>query len=621
MFWKGFLRLFSLKRKVKQKPGPGANDDKTESAPRQGKSPFDTNASTPRREKKLPGTTLFASGQEEGPPEISPSAPPQEGDLPSADTSAFNREENLPAAILPAGNVELNTDLAANIAIIQAAYGESADLVVREMETAADPSIKLAVFFIDGLVDDRIVAENIIAPLLAPPAKPPDGEISPAVFFENAQKTLLQAGEVHETFLFEEVFDGLSSGKTVMLLEKSSRALLAGTQGWKERNIEEPATESVVRGPRDSFAENLRNNTALLRLRLKSPRLHIAELQIGELTKTKIALAHIEGLASEELLKEVKRRLERIKIDGILESGYLEEFIEDEPLSPFPQLLRTERPDRVTACLLEGKVAVFTDGTPFVLLVPAFLPEFLTTPEDYYERYFIGSFIRLIRYAAFTISLILPSVYVAIITFHQEMLPTPLILSIASQREGVPFPTFVEALLLELAFEILREAGLRLPRIIGQAVTIVGVIIIGQAAVEAGLVSQFMLIVVSLTAIASFATPVFSLAITMRLLRFALLFLASALGFFGVLAGVYIILLHLVALRSFGFPYLQPLGPVITSELKDTFIRVPSWAMRTRPRLVVPRDTVRQADHLKPGPPPDPITGERAPDEKGADNT
>ena len=548
MFWKIFLRRFRLKRNTKQKLTPEADSSKAQSAPRQRKSP---------------------SG-----------------------------------ASLPGFSAVLSTDLAANIAQILAAYGGSADLVVRELKTATSPSVKLAVLFIDGLVGDYNVADSIIAPLLKPPAELPAPQIPPTTYFEAAKNTLLQTGEVSETFAFEEIFNGLSSGKTAILIEKNNRALLAGTQGWKERGIEEPATESVVRGPRDSFAERLRGNTALLRLRLKSPRLRIEELQIGELTNTKVALAYIQGLASEKLLQEVKTRLKRIKVDGILESGYLEEFIEDEPLSPFPQLLRTERPDRVTACLLEGKVAIFTDGTPFVLLAPAFLPEFLTTPEDYYERYFIGSFIRLIRYAAFVLSLILPSLYVSIITFHQEMLPTPLILSIASQREGVPFPTFVEALLLELTFEILREASLRLPKIVGQAITIVGVIIIGQAAVQAGLVSQFMLIVVALTAIAAFATPVFSLAITERLLRFVLLALASVLGFFGVLAGVYTIFLHLVSLRSFGFPYLQPLGPVIVSDLKDTVVRVPLWAMRTRPRLVVPGDRVRQAEDLKPEPPP-----------------
>ncbi|NMB34844.1 MAG: spore germination protein [Firmicutes bacterium] len=491
---------------------------------------------------------------------------------------------------------------------------------MRELKTATTPSVKLAVIFIDGLVSDRTVAENIIAPLLKPSEEIVSEKVPPITFFETAEKSLLQAGEVSVTSSLEEVFDELSSGKTVVLIGEENRALLAGTQGWKERGVEEPATEAVVRGPRDSFDENLRNNTALLRLRLKSPRLHIEGFQIGVLTKTKVALAYLQGVASDKLLAEVKQRLERIKVDGILESGYLEEFIEDEPLSPFPQLLRTERPDRVTACLLEGKVAIFTDGTPFVLLVPAFLPEFLTTPEDYYERFFIGSFVRFIRYAAFAISLVLPSLYVAIVTFHQEMLPTPLILSIASQREGVPFPTFVEALLLELVFEILREAGLRLPRIIGQAISIVGVIIVGQAAVEAGLFSQFMLIVVSLTAIASFATPVFSLAITLRLLRFALLFLASALGVFGILIGVYIILLHLVSLRSFGFPYLKPLGPVIASDLKDTFVRIPLWAMRTRPRLIVPpRDTIRQVESLKPEPPID--TGKRITDKRGDEET
>ncbi len=558
------MRPFRLKSKAKQKPAPGTEGGKAQDAPWQESHPA---PGAPRPEKNPGGVSA------------------------------------------PISDAELCRDLAANIARITAAYGESADLVVREIETATVPSFKLAIFFIDGLVDNYTVAESIIAPLLTPPAVLSAGENTAVDFYENVKKTLLQAGDISETPSLVDIFDGLPGGKTVILVEENNRALLAGTQGWKERGIEEPATESVVRGPRDSFSENLRDNTALLRLRLKSPRLRIEEFKIGELTRTGIALAYIQDLASEKLLQEVRLRLKRIKVDGILESGYLEEFIEDEPLSPFPQLLRSERPDRVTAFLLEGKVAILTSGTPFVLLVPSFLPEFLTTPEDYYERYFIGSFVRLIRYMAFAISLIFPSLYVAIITFHQEMLPTPLILSIASQREGVPFPTFVEAFLLELAFELLREAGLRLPKIIGQAVTIVGVIIIGQAAVQAGLVSQFMLVVVALTAIASFATPVFSLAITTRLLRFVLLFLASALGFFGVLAGVYTIALHLVSLRSFGFPYLKPLGPVIASDLKDSFIRVPFWAMRTRPRLVVPRDIIRQAPDLKPKPPADPGDG------------
>jgi spore germination protein KA len=529
------------------------------------------------------------------------------------------QESRPPAGPAPAADADLSIDLAANIARITAAYGESADLVVREIETATTPAVKLAIFFIDGLVTNLAVTEGVIAPLLAPPAELSAQAKPHTTFFETANKNLLQVGEVNEALTYEDIFTGLASGKTAVLIDKNSRALLTGTEGWKERGIEEPATESVVRGPRDSFAERLRSNTALLRLRLKSSRLRIEQFQLGELTKTTIALAYIQGLATDKLLQEVKKRLKRIKIDGILESGYLEEFIEDEPLSPFPQLLRSERPDRVAASLLEGKVAIFTDGTPFVLLVPSFLPEFLSTPEDYYERYFIGSFIRLIRYVAITISLVLPSVYVAIITFHQEMLPTELILSIASQREGIPFPTFVEAFLLELVFEILREAGLRLPRVVGQAVSIVGVIIIGQAAVQAGLVSQFMLIIVALTAVASFATPVFSLAITMRLLRFVLLILASTLGFFGILAGIYTIFLHLVSLRSFGFPYLKPLGPVMLSDLKDTFVRVPFWAMRTRPRLVVPQDRVRQAEGLKPKPPQYREKSEA--DNKGGDDT
>jgi spore germination protein KA len=512
-------------------------------------------------------------------------------------------ENNLAGDNEPINKV-LGTDLEANIARVRRAFGESSDLIVRELETATTPPFKLAALFIDGLTDGYTVANNVIAPLLTAPINFPGNENgAPLNFFKNTEKKFLQVGEVYKTSKLEKIYTDLSSGKTILLFDKINIALVTGTPGWKERAIDEPATESVVRGPRDSFTEKLRDNTSLLRVRLKTHRLRFEETQIGELTKTTVVLAYIKDLASEKLIQEIKDRLGRIKIAGILESGYLEEFIEDEPLSPFPQLLRSERPDRVTACLLEGKVAILTDGTPFVLMAPAFLSEFLTTPEDYYERFFIGSFVRMIRYAAFVISLVLPSIYVSIVTYHQEMLPTPLILSIASQREGVPFPTFVEAFFLEIIFEILREAGIRLPKIIGQAITIVGVIIIGQAAVQAGLVSQFMLIVVSLTAIASFATPVFSLAITMRLLRFVLLLLSSVLGFFGVLVGVYAIFIHLVSLRSFGFPYLKPFGPVYVSDLKDTVVRVPLWAMRTRPRLVTPLDKFQQAEDLGPKPP------------------
>jgi spore germination protein KA len=284
----------------------------------------------------------------------------------------------------------------------------------------------------------------------------------------------------------------------------------------------------------------------------------------------------------------------------VLESGYLEEFIEDNPYSPFPQVVHTERPDRVTASLLEGRVAILTDGTPFALIVPAEFITLMQSPEDYYERYMVATAIRWLRYIGFAMSLLLPSLYIAITTFHQEMIPTRLLISLAAAREGVPFPALVEALMMEFTFEALREAGIRLPRAVGQAVSIVGALVIGQAAVQAGIVSPLMVIVVAITGIASFMNPAFNIALTMRLMRFPLMLLAATLGLFGVMVGILAILIHLAGLRSFGVPYLSSLAPLHTKDLKDVAVRAPWWAMDNRPAETAKLNRRRQSRGQKP---------------------
>jgi len=271
----------------------------------------------------------------------------------------------------------------------------------------------------------------------------------------------------------------------------------------------------------------------------------------------------------------------------------------------FPQIVHTERPDRVAAGLLQGRVAILTDGTPFVLLVPGEFVTFLTSPEDYYERYMLGTFIRWVRMAAFIISLVLPSLYIAITTFHSEMIPTRLLISITSYRQGLPFPTLAEALAMEFTFEILREAGVRLPRSIGQAVSIVGALVIGQSAVQAGIVSPLMVIIVAFTGIASFSFPSYNLGITIRLLRFPLMLLAGLLGLFGVMFGIIMITIHMASIRSLGVPYLASVAPVHLSDLKDVLVRAPWWAMDERPAEVSKINRRRQAPNLKPKPPQD----------------
>lgn len=387
------------------------------------------------------------------------------------------------------------------------------------------------------------------------------------------------------------------------MIDGYSKALVASTRGWEARDVSDPVTEGVVRGPREGFTENLRTNTSLIRRRIRNPKLKIETLRIGAVTRTEVVVAYIEGTADSSVVKEVHERLSRIDTDAILESGYLEEFIEDSPFSPFPQIEHTERPDKIAAALVEGRVVILTDGTPFVLIVPTVFFQFLQSSEDYYERYLLGTAIRWIRFMAFLFALLLPSLYIALTTIHQEMIPTNLALSLAGAREGVPFPAFVEALMMEIAFELLREAGLRLPRPVGQAVSIVGALIIGESAVRAGIVSPVMVIIVALTGIASFSVPAFNLAITLRLLRFPMMMIAAVMGVPGMAMAVLVIVTHLADLRSFGVPYLSPVAPASYRDWKDVVVRAPWWSMFMRPAGIGESETIRQDYRLKPVPP------------------
>jgi spore germination protein KA len=275
----------------------------------------------------------------------------------------------------------------------------------------------------------------------------------------------------------------------------------------------------------------------------------------------------------------VMQRLTRIRIDAILESGYIEELIEDSPMSPFATVESTERPDKVASALLEGRVAIFVDNTPFVLIVPTFFWQFLQASDDYYSRYWVGSFFRIVRYIAFIVSFTFPSIYVMLVSFHHEMIPTGLALTIASGKDVVPFPVLFEALLMEIAFELMREAGLRMPKPIGQAVSIVGSLIIGQAAVQAGLVSPFMVIVVAVTGISSFAIPNYAASFSIRLIRFPLLLASGWFGLLGFATVFILVVLHALSIRSFGEPYLAPASPFRPTDQKDILLRMPWWSM------------------------------------------
>jgi len=345
----------------------------------------------------------------------------------------------------------------------------------------------------------------------------------------------------------------------------------------------------VLRGPQEAFTEALRVNTALIRRRLRTNQLKFEEKTLGRFTQTQISIVYLEGVANDNIIAEVHRRLDNLKdVDSILDASCIEQYIEDAPFSIFPQMQYTERPDKVAASLLEGRIALIIDGSPEVLLLPLMFVQLLQSPEDYYNRIAPGTFMRWIRYMGLLIAITFPSLYVAITSYHPEMLPLNLLLSIAAAREGVPFPAFVEALIMELAFELLREASIRLPGAIGNTIGIVGALVIGDAAVSAHLVAPQMVIVVAITAIGSFTVPSMEASYPIRLLRFPLMLLAAAFGLYGVMLGLLAILVHLVHLRSFGFPYLEPLAPLKLNELRDVFFRAPRWQMMLRPQFREP---------------------------------
>ncbi|MGM0904884.1 MAG: spore germination protein [Bacillota bacterium] len=492
----------------------------------------------------------------------------------------------------------LSSDITENETILRKVFKNCSDIILRSIPS--NGRTKLLLIYVDGLIDSEILDQSILQPILFEGIPEGLGEVNH--LGQMLENQLIAVGQTKTVSKVEDVVKNVLSANVLLIVDGDQRALVADIKSWVTRSVTEPATESVVRGPREGFTETIRTNTSMLRRKMKSARLKMESLQLGEVTQTEVVIAYIEGIVSQAVLEEVRKRVQRIQIDSILESGYIEEFIEDAPFSPFPTIQYTERPDVASASLLEGKVTIITDGTPIVLIVPYTFFAGLQAAEDYYERFLYSSFIRWNRFLLFNVALFLPSLYVAITTFHSQMLPTSLLLSFAGAREQTPFPTFVEAFLMEIVFEALREAGVRLPKPIGSTVSIVGALVIGESAVNAGIISAPVVIVVAGTGIASFAIPRYNLGIAYRILRFPLLILAGVFGLFGITMGFLAILFHLVSIRSFGVPYLSPLAPLNLEELKDILWRAPRWELSFRPKSVVKHNSIRIPNNQKPSP-------------------
>ncbi|MFB6365759.1 spore germination protein [Paenibacillus elgii] len=474
-----------------------------------------------------------------------------------------------------------------NKSYLEDLFKDCSDFVIREFRI--EQSLPAILFFVDGMAKTELVNETMKSLMILE-----GGE----ELIDNISDMTLPVSQIQKADNYADMLLSVLGGDTGLIVERNNKALLLGMRGMEKRSINEPDTESVVRGPREGFVENIRTNTSMIRRKLKTPHLKMKPMTLGRETNTNVVVTYLDDLADPSVVHEVVKRLEKINIDAVLESGYIEEFIQDSTYSPFPQLQYTERPDVVAAALLQGRVGIMVDGTPFTLIVPFVFAEIMQASEDYYERYQVATLIRWLRYTFMVLSLLTPALYVAITTYHQDLLPTSLLLSVAAAREAIPFPAVVEALIMEVTFEALREAGIRLPKAIGSAVSILGALVVGQSAVQAGIVSAPMVIVVSLTGIASFTIPRFNGAIAIRMLRFPILIAASLFGIYGILIMIMLIMGHLANLRSFGIPYLSPIGPLSSGDLKDILFRSPWWAMGNRPSFMPLQDSKRLDDTL-----------------------
>ncbi len=478
-----------------------------------------------------------------------------------------------------------------NAAAVKEILQSPEDLVVREFTVGKDKRI-FVLICMDGLVDQKVVNESIIHPLQAHYAEQTTSDSGDA-FLTNVENEALTVFDIERMTSLDDALLSILSGETALFADGSSHAVIIGSRGYKTRPVLEPQTETIIRGPREAFTEDLRTNTALIRRRLREPRLRFDSYRLGRRSKRDVVVMYIEGIVNPKLTEEVTRRIQSIDIDDVEGSGYVEQFIADSFLSPFPLILNTERPDKMSAAILQGRIGLLVDGDPFGLVLPITFDSCIQSPEDYYQHWLVSTLTRVLRMMAAFLATFLPGLYIALLEYHHGMLPTKLAFSIAGAREGVPFPAVIEAFAMEATLELLREAGLRLPKPIGQTIGIVGGLVIGEAAVTAGIVSPIMVIVVAITAISSFSLPSYSFAITLRVMRFFVMMAASVLGLYGIVLAYIIINVHIVNLNSFGVPYSTPFAPTFYGDWKDLILRAPITMMKKRPTLTQPGDKTR----------------------------
>ncbi|MGE5391512.1 MAG: spore germination protein [Deltaproteobacteria bacterium] len=495
-------------------------------------------------------------------------------------------QDDISNEILPPGLEE-------KLSLLKPYIKNSDDIINRSFNIGMNSKLRAALIYIESGIDKQTLNEDILRPLMQADLPPDEGYADPVA---NIADYLLTVGDVKSTDQLKEAVHYIYDGMVMLLVDGMNQVVVVDIHDGEFRAIDEPPGERTVRGSREGLVEILDVNISMIRRRLRDPKLVVKKTMVGKRSRNPVAILYVEDIAAPELVAEVERRIAVIDTDGIVASGYIEQFIEDQPSALFPQVWSSERPDKLTMKLLEGRIVIIVHGTPLALVVPSLFVEFLQATEDYYERTAGASYQRLLRFFAFFVAISLPALYISLLSFFPEMLPTTLITSLAQARKQVPYPVFFETIVQELIIQLVIESGLRLPGSVGQTVGVVAGIILGQAAVSAKLASPGIIIVVAITAIATFALPSSSMILASRVVRLPMLFLAAAFGLFGFSMGWLLLLTHLTSLESLGVPYFAPFAPTRYRDLQDALFRIPLWKMEKRPTSIPHQDDTRQGN-------------------------
>lgn len=474
---------------------------------------------------------------------------------------------------------KLTASLEKNQANIEKLFVKCDDFVKRNFTMMKKR--KACIYYFDSMVSSDKISEFILEQLMEI-----DMDMGIVGNAEKIKNKFLPVHDVKITKELKELLSAVYNGKGIILVDGIEEVLIVDIRESSGRAVGDPLIEVSSLGPQEGFVEDLHLNITLLRKRIKTSKFKIEFLTKGRVTKNLITLMYIDGIVNTAHIGELRDRIEQIDTDGFIDSGHLRRFISDNKLTPFPQEIITERPDRCVNHLLEGRIIVMLDGSPFALIYPSVFIDLFKTADEAYMSYYMALFLRLLRFVAFLFSTFGSSLYIALTVFNPGMIPTQLLITIASSRAGVPFPAFFEAFIMEFTFEILREANIRIPKPIGPSISIVGGLVIGQSVVEAGIVSQAMIIVVALTSISAFAVPGYTTNAALRLIRFPFMIAASFVGMYGIMSLVVILLLHMASLRSIGVPYLSPIAPINLKDIQNTLLHGPANLQIYRPSFI-----------------------------------